>query len=291
VPVKPFYDALPDQSANTFQVVYSDLKLLEERSLIDQAAGLGGIEALHVMATAQAQAFVEQLQATRSNRRLRKIASRDAMVAWLYSVDATAPDYQPVREGMLDDPRYGTWLAERLSPGDLDVAAAWLHQQGLVEGVTIDEAQGPVRLYLTDPGVRCAEDFDSDCDRYIEKRQAPGSGPTVNIGTNSGPFQVAGDHARQVQHVGASAEHLRELITSVAELVRLAVPGVGDVGAQQQAALAAAADGAVDRSALQRFVNWVRSTVGAGVNAAIVPAVTSATTALMLEAGRLPGHL
>lgn len=48
--VKPFYDALPDQSANTFQVAHSDLRSLERRSLAGLAAGLGGIESLDVLA-------------------------------------------------------------------------------------------------------------------------------------------------------------------------------------------------------------------------------------------------
>jgi hypothetical protein len=42
----------------------------------------------------------------------------------------------------------------------------------------------------------------------------------VNIGGDySGALQVAGDHAHQVQHNGASAEDLREKIISLAELV------------------------------------------------------------------------
>jgi hypothetical protein len=138
VPVRPFYDALADQSANTFPVAYADLKFLEEQSLIAQAAGMGGIEALDVMPTAQARALVEQLKATRADKRLRKSACRDAMVAWLYSVDAVSPDIHPVREWMLGDSRHGVWFAEAFSPGDLDAAAAWLHRQDLIEGPTID---------------------------------------------------------------------------------------------------------------------------------------------------------
>jgi len=292
VPVKPFYDDLPDQAANTFQVAHADLKLLEERSLIDQASGLGGMDGLDVMATPQARALAEQLEATRANKRLRRSACRDAMIAWLYSADATSPRNQPARDAMLDESQYCVWFAETFSPSDLDTAAAWLRRQGLVEGIVVAGEEGPVRLYLTDAGVRCAEEFDSDTDRYVDKQRIPGSGPIVNIGTNSGPFQVAGDHAHQVQNIGASAEHLRELIVGLGELVRSLVPSASGIDGELEQALAAAADGAVNNSVLKRFADWVMSTVKTGATAAVVPAVSSATTAMLLEASRLAtGHL
>jgi hypothetical protein len=47
----------------------------------------------------------------------------------------------------------------------------------------------------------------------------------------------------------------------------------------------------VDKSVLQRFGDWARSVVKQGINAAVVPAISSSVTAMMLEAGRLTGHL
>jgi hypothetical protein len=41
LPVKPFHDALPDQSTNTFQVAHSDLRSLERRSLAGLAVRAG----------------------------------------------------------------------------------------------------------------------------------------------------------------------------------------------------------------------------------------------------------
>ena len=112
----------------------------------------------------------------------------------------------------------------------------------------------------------------------------------MNIGTNSAPFQVAGNHARQVQNIGTSAD-LRLLITGIAEIVRALVPDVADADAQEQAALAAVSDTKVDRSALERFRNWTVSTVRAGATGAAVAAVSSATTTLLIEAGHLASHL
>lgn len=287
-----FYDALPDQDMNSWEVAHGDLKLLEARSLISLSVAMDGIRAMHIRLTHGAREMAEELRVARTNVRRRKAACRDAMVDWLHSRDATSDSEMLNRELMLADPRWGMWFAKLFSADDLAAAAGWLAGEGLVAGIKIGESAGPVHLYLTEPGVTCAERFDSDTARYLIARSAAtGSGPTVNIGTNSAPFQVARDHAHQVQNIGASADELRKQIVAVAELVRVLVPGVSGIDAQQQTALAAARDGAVDMSVLQRFVDWVMSTVRVGATAAVVPAVTSATTALMLEAGRLTGHL
>lgn len=293
VPVGPFYEGLPDQGANTFEVAYSDLKELESRSLIDLAAGLGGIEGLDVLVTPQGRDLAEQLQTARSDNRRRRTACRDAMVDWLYARDTTSakPQEWPDRDAMLADPQRGMWFAEPFSADDLGAAAAWLQRKGLVDGISPEECEGPVRLYLMDEGVSCAEDFGSDTRRYLEaQRQGPGSGTSITFG-GSNYGQVAGDHAHQVQHNGASAEHLRELITEVAGLVRTWAPDASGIREQEQEALAAARDGAVDRSAIQRFGDWALSTGRASVTTAAVSAGSSAVTAMILEAGRLTGHI
>jgi hypothetical protein len=155
----------------------------------------------------------------------------------------------------------------------------------------IAEAKGPVVLYLTDSGVKCAEDFRSDTIAYLERQQYQASGPTVNIGTNNGPFQVAGDCARQVQNIETTANDLRQLITGITTIVRAHVPDVPDADIEEQAAIAAVSDQGVDLSALERFRAWTVRTVSAGANAAAVGVVSSATTTLLLEAVKLAGHL
>jgi hypothetical protein len=94
-----------------------------------------------------------------------------------------------------------------------------------------------------------------------------------------------------VQQIGASAEHLRDLITSITELVRLAAPDADDLDAQRTAALAAARDGAVDQSVIKRFASWALAIVGKGVSAALVPAVTAVTNDMLHVAAQLPCHL
>lgn len=240
MPVKPFYDAQPDKDALTAAVVHDELRELERRSLIDLAAGLGGIEAFDALPTAQGRRFVEELQSRRADKRQRKDACRDAMIDWLYAQDAVSSLKQPVRDWMLDDPRRGIWLAEPFSAEDLDAAAAWLHRHLLVEGITVSGCEGPVRLYLTDAGVECAEQFGSDAAQYVvaQRASAPVAGSnTVTIqapvsglvvGSN-GVTQHTGD---AVQSGGADVNALAKFAETVAQ----ALPALALAPEEQQAA-------------------------------------------------------
>lgn len=180
VSVKPFYDAQPDQDVVTLQVVHDELWHLKRRSLIDLLAGIGDIESYEAKVTAQGRSLAEELQDRRADKRLRKAACRDAMVDWLYGQDATSPLKQPTRDRMLDNPRWGVWLAEAFSADDLDSAAVWLSRRGLVAGMMVDQSEGPVRLYLTDLGVTCAEEFESDTVRFIAAMQPHQSGLAIH---------------------------------------------------------------------------------------------------------------
>jgi|GEM_PF-4884027 len=242
-PVGSFYDDLPDQSLNTWDVQYKDLESLQQDGLVSFSPRVGQIRAA---VTPAGRDFAARLSSTRADASKRRIACRDAMVAWLCSRDALSPDpnRMMLRDTMRADTQYGYWLGQPFTSGDLDDAAGWLYRQGLVEGATIDQSQGPVSLYLTDAGAACAENFDSDVRAYLAaQRQGPTGSPHLGIGTIYGPVQIAGDNANQVQNIGASADELRKQIVAVAELVRALVPGVGGIDAQQQTALAAAPRG------------------------------------------------
>jgi hypothetical protein len=128
VPVEPFYSALPDQSMNTIQIAFGDLNSLRDRSLIDLAAGLGGIESYHALVTAEGRALAERLQAARANKQRRRAACRNAIVDWLCSRDAISPPGL-VLEKIRDDLARGYWFGEPFSGSDLDAASAWLHRQ------------------------------------------------------------------------------------------------------------------------------------------------------------------
>jgi hypothetical protein len=223
VPIKPFYDGLRDGGDLTFHVMRDDLKDLERRSLIDLAAGLGGIESYDALATPDARRLVEDLQARRGDKRLLRSACRDAMVAWLYSQDAVGELTQPVRDQMLDDPRYGMWLAKPFTAEALDSAAAWLDRHGLAKGIMVDQCEGPVRLYLTDSGVACAERLDSDTSRYTEAEQpVVGAQQTLHFDSTVGSTEPTYIDGRVVGLLEAKANGSRfdcsKLIKLIGEL-------------------------------------------------------------------------
>ena len=162
------------------------------------------------------------------------------MVDWLYARDATSPLVQPARDRMLADPRWGTWLAEPFSADDLDAAAARLHRQHLVEGITVAQCEGPVRLYLTDAGVTCAEEFGSDTARYIAA-QHPSADPAGSMMvTIHGPASgvIVGSHG-VTQHAGDAVESAGVDVAALArfaETVAQALPALALVPVDQQAA-------------------------------------------------------
>lgn len=84
---------------------------------------------------------------------------------------------------------------------------------------------------------------------------------------------------------------MRLLIGGIAKIVRVLVPDASDVHEAEKTALAAVGDRGVDRTALQRFCDWALATLRAGSTSAAVAAVSSATTTLLIEAGRLASHL
>jgi hypothetical protein len=290
--VTEFYAGLEDQAMNTWDVAYGDLKLFESQSLINLSAAMGGIPGLHVSPRLGVRDMAQELREKRANKGLRTAQCRDAMVDWLHSLGAVSatPD-MPVTKAMLDDPRHGIWFAESFAAGDLDAAAAWLQRKGLVAGISVEEAEGPARLHLTDAGIECAEEYDSDTGRYVQGRQQQrDGGQVVNFLGSATGVQVARDYARQQQQVGASADQLRTMITGIAELVAALVPGTADVAEQRDTALAAAQDGAVDVGAVRRFYNWVVTALRKCGNAAAVEMVAIQADEMIREALRLAGH-
>jgi hypothetical protein len=297
ISVESFYEAqLPDQSDHAvYETAIDDLKTLRRASLVEFQQSTGGLRAVHVQATQRARDQAEQWRDIRANMRLRRAACRDALVDWLYGQDAVTdmPPF-PVVDQMLADRRHGLWFAAPFTVDDLDEASAWLERHGLINGPKIDQRSGPIHAYLTDAGASCAADFDCRTDAYTDaQRRAPHSGPIVNIhGGNSGPLQVAGDDAHQVQNIGANADDLRLLTAGIAEIVRTFVPDVAeDSHKQEDAALAAITAVSVDEPALRRFRDWAVTTMQTGAGNAVVAAISSSTTFLLIEAGRLAAHM
>jgi hypothetical protein len=240
--VVAFYDERADQREKTFETAYGDLKLLEEQRLIQQASGLGGIESLAAMVTPQGHALLEELRARRADRQQRRMACRDATVAWLYSADATSAAAMLTRGAMLEDPRYGCWLAEPFGPAELAEASGWLHDQGMVAGPTVEEDAAPLHLYLTLPGLSCAEAFDCDTRRYVNRHAGSAvSGNITNIFGNHNNVQAASPGA-SLTVVQAITREDREQSVLLAQAVEQAQSALGPAAVQAAFGLRAAVE-------------------------------------------------
>jgi hypothetical protein len=291
-PIKEFYDGLEDQDANNLTVVLSDLRSFERRSLINLAESIGDIDGQDAHPLPAIRDVAADLRAKRDNRGQRRVECRDAMVHWLYSRDAIGPGPgMPATRAMLDDPRHGVWYAEPFTERDLDDAAAWLKEKGLVAGIETAQTRGPVRLYLTSDGMECAEQSDSDTTRYFQAQRQPGGGQVVTFQGPATGVQIAGDQAHQTQNVGANADQLRTMIAGLADLVTALVPDATDIAAQRDAALAAAQDGAVDVSKVRLFRDWVVGVVTRGATTAATQMITTGADDMVKEAMHLLGHI
>lgn len=301
VSVAEFYDALPDQGMNAWDVAHADLKRLEVRGRIQLSAAMGGIQGLHVYQFQGARAAAEELQAKRADKRKKRRECRDAVLSWLASVDAISSTNVQILSNMLSNSQFGMWFAQPFSVQDVADAASWLNQHGLIECATIAGNTATMVACLSDEGIRCVDDFDSRSDLYTawqeqeqreSLREVPTFGPTFNFGPNAGIVQIGGAGASQManQESQASPDRLSELINGLMDLVLVLVPDAGGADEQRRAALAAAEPGAVDPNILKRFADWVVSTVKAGATSSATAAVSSATTAMLMEAAHL-AHL
>jgi hypothetical protein len=211
VQVEPFYRDLPDWLGNDDWL--GDVKALGELGLIEHRYPLSGVVA---SVTPAGQDRVDIMLAMRADVRKRRAACRDAMVAWLCWCDATSaqPARRKLRDAMVTEARFGLWFADAFTDDDLADAAAWLHRHELVQGLTVAEFDGPVQLYLTDEGIECAENFDSETGRYLQAQRArSGSGPIVHA--------VASHNACHVPDTGAGAEHVEPLSDEQRQIVDL----------------------------------------------------------------------
>ena len=94
-----FYDSLPDQAMNRSDVAHDDLKLLEHRFLIKLFEGGAGIQGMEILPFPRLRDLAEEMRENRANRSARRVACRDAMVAWLWAHDAVSHATMRVRAG------------------------------------------------------------------------------------------------------------------------------------------------------------------------------------------------
>ncbi|HEX3958316.1 MAG TPA: CHAT domain-containing protein [Trebonia sp.] len=179
-----------------------DVGALGELGLVRPVIG-GGSSLVTVQAsiTSAGRARAGELTAKRRDRSGRQWACRSALISWLYDIDAVETmSRSQTWSGFFTDTR-SAYFGDQFSEHEVDRAAAWLYRHKLIDGATVNEADGPIRAYALDEGVRCVERFDADVRRYLDARERvlpppQGGGPTYNVQATN--VQMAtGDRSHQ----------------------------------------------------------------------------------------------
>lgn len=115
--------------------------------------GLDGASASLLPVGAQ---YVDSVRTARYSRAGRQWALRTALLDWLYDQEAVGASQSRTWEPFDIDMR-SLYFGEHFGADERDRAAAWLKRHGLIDGVEVDQAEGPVRAFVTDEGETCAE--------------------------------------------------------------------------------------------------------------------------------------
>lgn len=152
-------------------------------------AGLGNDDSTMgdpcVRLTSAGLAHVESMRRRRDDPALRARACRTNLLNWFYRQHIAAI-HQPVTEEFskaADAWHEGT----RYTDIEIQHAAEYLSNKGLIKGSTVAELRGPIRADITPEGIDCVTDWNGDVAGYL--RDQRGDGPT---NTYNGPY-IHGD--------------------------------------------------------------------------------------------------
>jgi hypothetical protein len=274
------------------ELALRDATALADRGLVDTQVGLArgeDLAGIKVRILPAGRVDADEIRSRQQNRAGRHRGCREALVSWLYEVDAIGPMRSRIWEDFWSDPR-GTYLGDGFTVQEVDRAAGWLRRNGLIDGVMVDQFEGPVRAYLTDHGVRCVENFGGDVHRYVERMEqqppSPGAGPTFNV-TATHVQLATGNNVRQSMTVAQASQEVQETIQGITEMLKalgLAAGREVELAEVQQEAVDDITAGDARLPGLRRFIDWAVATAKAGASPAVAAAVQAATAGLLQNA-------
>ena len=192
----------------------------------------------------------------------RVAAARSALLRWLwrqkYEVSVHMPVVGHFRED--DSARFDGRL---FTEDEVDRASAYLYQAGLIQGVTVMQAAGPVRAEITHKGDQCVEQFNADVTAY-QSREQGGGDVVFHIANNSG--NIAANSNNFTQNATSQAAFDPEPMLAFVRLVQQLAPALSPEPAEREALLAHvqelqndASAPAPDRGRLKRVADGVMS--------------------------------
>jgi hypothetical protein len=130
------------------------------------------------MLTPRGIADVRERRRRREDPALRARACRTELLRWFYR-QRIAQVRMPYTEKFGEDDG-SLWEGVRFTGVEIQDAAEYLSDKGLVKGVTVEEINGPISAEITTDGINCATDWEGNVAEYL--RDQKGYGPTINHG-------------------------------------------------------------------------------------------------------------
>jgi hypothetical protein len=168
VDIRPF----AQEHGFTDQQAFALLRYAKGKGTLDDRHSTMGIPAANL--TPHGIDVMEERRRLRVSPMARGAAARRGMLVWLWAQKDEGVNY-PVVDKILEAPE-SMFAGARLSADDIDRAAAYLEEKGLIKGMKVAQRRGPVRAEITAEGQDCVERFDGDVGAY-ERRH---SGTTYN---------------------------------------------------------------------------------------------------------------
>ncbi|MGX4695544.1 hypothetical protein [Streptomyces sp. JNUCC 63] len=164
----------------TEEQAFELLRYCESKNLLDGRPSTMGDPCAQL--TSYGLEVMEERLRRRSSPAARSAAARRTLLIWLWHRKHDGTNFPAVDDILTSDE--SLFEGDRLTPSELDRAAAYLDSKGLIKGIKVSDREGPVRAEITPEGQDCVEHYDGDISAY-ERRNSSGN-TTFNIGENTG---------------------------------------------------------------------------------------------------------
>ena len=206
-------------SPDELQYLRSDTHALEARGLLKVTRNLGGLSSVELTPTGLQE--VTELHRRRADKAQRRVACRDAVLAWVYDQHEAEGGSAANIGDFSADPRSSFW-GDPFTQDEVAAATEYLDQKGLVTGQDVAQLRGLVTLLITDKGIDCVEHHGGSVSEYLRRSEQPGGGQhfTTDIYGGISGGQVAwGSNVTQTAEQGLDVQAVLTLTAALREVL------------------------------------------------------------------------
>lgn len=219
--VRGFNGEAPTLAEDDLRQVFATIN---SRGFLDLYAAMDDLDT-PVSLTPTAIEDVRRRQARRMDAAARSRASRDAVLAWIYSQRSV--NVSPVISGFILDPR-GFFEGEAFTTQEVSDATIYLRDRDLIRGGASWGA-GILRPSLTADGIDCVENYDSDVRAYLNRHAVSLTNTTWNV-SDVDNFNLANNSPGAHQSITVTNADVQGLLDVVRPIVQaLTVLGLDQV--------------------------------------------------------------